>query len=78
MLPTSLPELPEPSRTPGNIKTRIQNPTFYKTKINNIIPHFLTCTEASRPQNLTIGVNVCVESDFEVKNTEVLDLDLEN
>ena len=50
---------------------------LFNAKIKHVFPLILTWTEASRPRNLTLGVNFWVESDSKVKNARFLYLDLE-
>ena len=54
-------------------------PVFFLSMVFKLcFPHLLICMEDSRPQNLNLGVALCIESGFEVENSEFLHIDLEN
>ena len=65
MVPTSLPELPKPSRTPGKSeKPELQNPIFYRTIKKHKNQCILTWIYEFDPRNKTIYVVFDEESEF--------------
>ena len=71
MLPSSLPELPKPSKLPRNYpKPTFTNPETSQTNTKHQYPHILTWMEDSRPGNKTIWVKFYIETDVQVKNKQ--------
>ena len=52
------------------------NEPIRRNRLDNNLPHTLTWMQDSRPGKLTFGVFVCIESEWEFKNTRFLHLHL--